>query len=136
MSKASAWEGAAEALRIVNLVDQASQRAAKLSGGQKARMGLAQALVHKADVMLLDEPTAALDPDQKESFVALLGDISDGRTVVVSTHDIGDLEQTYDQVIVMDSGQIRFDGSPEEFLASPSGRLTAVEAYRRAMGTR
>ncbi|MFZ2502025.1 MAG: ATP-binding cassette domain-containing protein, partial [Nocardioides sp.] len=136
MSKTHAWDEAFNALRQVDLSDLAQRRATKLSGGQRARMGLAQALVHDADVLLLDEPTAALDPDQKDSFVALLNRIAAEKIVVVSSHDVSDFEASYDHVVVLERGQVRFDGPTTAFLRPDGHDRTAVEAYRDALGPR
>jgi ABC-2 type transport system ATP-binding protein len=96
-------------------------------------MGLAQALVQGAEVLLLDEPTAALDPDQKDAFAVLLNDLVADMTVVVSSHDVSDLAESYDRVIVLNDGRVRFDGSTSEFM-QPAGRpVSAVEAYRAAL---
>nr|MBA3781069.1 ATP-binding cassette domain-containing protein [Nocardioides sp.] len=133
MNKKQAWGDALAALGRVALTDLADHKAAALSGGQRARMGLAQALVHDAELVLLDEPTAALDPDQKQSFVALLHEVAAGRNVVVSTHDASDLEATYDRVIVLSEGSVKFIGSTSEFLRPFDVEVSVVEAYRTAM---
>lgn len=135
LNKEHAWEQALVALARVDLSDLADQRSTKLSGGQRARMGLAQALVHAADVLLLDEPTAALDPDQKDSFASLLNTIAKDKVVVVSSHDVSDLEASYDRVVVLDRGEVRFEGSTSDFLLTGDRTLSPVEAYRTALGT-
>lgn len=135
LDRAQAWDQAMCALARVDLADLADRRATKLSGGQRARMGLAQALVHSADVLLLDEPTAALDPDQKDSFARLLDTISADKNVIVSSHDVSELEASYDRVVVLDRGHVRFAGSTEEFLRGGGRDLAPVEAYRAALGT-
>jgi ABC-2 type transport system ATP-binding protein len=134
MSRGAAWDASANALDQVGLRPQARTKAAALSGGQRARMGVAQALVHAADGLLLDEPTAALDPDQKDAFAHLLGEVSIGRTVLVSTHDITDLAESYDRVVVLSNGAVRFDGGVDSFLRPGTSLLSPVEAYRRALG--
>lgn len=134
-NRADAWNNSISALERVDLVDHANMRASKLSGGQRSRMGLAQALVHQSDAMLLDEPTAALDPDQKQTFVDLLSELSHGLVVVVSTHDVSDLELSYEQVVVMTHGAVRYQGATHDFLRRGDEKLTAVEAYRTVVGT-
>lgn len=134
MTRTEAWDRSVPALERVGLTGLLERRAAKLSGGQKARMGLAQALVRDARAILLDEPTAALDPDQREAFIKILAEVSLDRTVLVSTHDVGDLSDQFDQVVVLDRGRIRFEGSTQDFLRSGDRTLTPVEAYRRAVG--
>lgn len=130
MSRTDAWERSADAVARVDLAAHADRRATQLSGGQRARMGLAQALVHSADVILLDEPTAALDPDQRDLFTTLLAEVSQGRTVMVSSHDVADLEDSYDHVVVIVSGRALFVGSTSEFLARAGTSRDPVGAYR------
>ncbi len=136
LTKSQAWDESLTALAGVDLQDMADRPATKLSGGQRARMGLAQALVHSADVFLLDEPTAALDPDQKDQFALLLNAIAKEKVVVVSSHDVSDLATSYDRVVVLADGRVRFDGTTAEFLDADGSDLTAVEAYRRASVTK
>jgi ABC-2 type transport system ATP-binding protein len=133
LGRADAWERSLTALRQADLTELGQRRATTLSGGQHARMGLAQALVHGADVLLLDEPAAALDPDQTAAFHELTAELADGRTIVVSTHDVGELATAYDHVVVLDAGQVRFAGSTREFVAGADGPIPPVDAYRRAL---
>ncbi len=136
LSRSAAWDRAGAALTQVDLAPRADHRATRLSGGQKARLGIAQALVHDAQVLLLDEPTAALDPDQRDVFAGLIAELAESRTVVVSTHDVADLEQSYDHVVVLDRGEVRFDGAITAFLAPSGERRSVVEAYRASVGGR
>lgn len=134
--RAEAWEAAGRAVDRVGLADLSSRRATALSGGQRARMGIAQALVHDAAVILLDEPTAALDPVQRALFVDLLADLDPGICVVVSTHDVHELDSVYDRVVVMDSGSVRFDGDMAAFLRpeADGAALAPVAAYAHRIG--
>ena len=100
----------------VDLADKADDRASRISGGQLRRVGLAQVLIGQPEVLLLDEPTAGLDPAQRMRFREVLERIPDNRVTVVSTHQVDDLTDGYDRVIVLSAGRIVFDGSPEEFL--------------------
>lgn len=134
LSRSEAWDRSTDALARVDLLAHADRRAGKLSGGQRARMGLAQALVHSADVLLLDEPTAALDPDQRALFADLLADLADDRTVVVSSHDVADLQDSYEHVVVIVDGRPAFTGTTPEFLHQSGRALSPVEAYRTAVG--
>lgn len=133
MTRADAWRASLNALRRVDLEPHADRAAAKLSGGQRARMGLAQALVHAAELLLLDEPTAPLDPDQREIFNTLLTEVANDCTVVVSSHDVAELATSYDHVSVVAGGQVAFHGTTSEFLQSDSAPISAVEAYRTAV---
>jgi ABC-type multidrug transport system ATPase subunit len=133
LSRTEAWWRSQEALRRVDLSDRADEKASRLSGGQRARMGLAQALVHDASALLLDEPTASLDPDQRERFATLLRDTAGDRTVLVSTHDVSDIAD-YDRVLVMTDGRLRFDGSLATFLEVAGPERTALSSYRAITG--
>ena len=122
LSRAAAWDAAAGALDRVDLTAEAGCRSSQLSGGQLRRLGLAQTLVHRADVLLLDEPTAGLDPNQRARFREVLRDVSDSTPVLVSTHQVDDLTDLFDTVVVIDHGQLRFTGTPAEFMAlAPAG---------------
>jgi ABC-2 type transport system ATP-binding protein len=128
-----AWDKAIVALRTVRLEDLAGRRATRLSGGQRARLALAQVLATDAEFLVLDEPTAALDPDQSDLFGEMVRDISRDRVVVVSTHDVSELQRNYDRVVVLDSGQVRFVGTSSEFMGLAGHGGSAVEAYRCAV---
>lgn len=128
LSRDAAWDAAAGALERVDLVPEAGRRASHLSGGQLRRLGLAQALVHRAEVLLLDEPTAGLDPNQRGRFREVLRDVSPSTPVLVSTHQVDDLTDLFDTVVVMDRGRLRFSGAPAEFLAlAPAGSAHRAE---------
>ena len=115
MSRASAWEEALTALRLVALDGRAQERAVELSGGQTRRLGVAATLVHDARYLLLDEPTAGLDPRERDRFVELLGPIEKTRAVVVSTHDTEAIVGTQSRLVVLSEGKIKFNGSFNDF---------------------
>jgi ABC-2 type transport system ATP-binding protein len=117
LPKAKAWSEAARALERVGLAGDAHRRTAQLSGGQQRRVGLAQLLVHKADILLLDEPTAGLDPRQRAGFRKTLRAIAREVPVVVSTHQVDDLNDLFDTVVILDDGVIRFQGPIAAFMA-------------------
>ena len=117
LGSGQAWSAAAAALERVGLATVAGRPTATLSGGQLRRVGLAQVLVHEAEVVLLDEPTAGLDPAQRARFRALLAALPSERPVVVSTHQVDDLSDLFDTVVVLEDGTIRFTGSVTAFLA-------------------
>jgi ABC-2 type transport system ATP-binding protein len=94
-----------------------------LSGGMRRRLALAVALLGSPDLLLLDEPTAGLDPEQRLRFRSLVSRASNRPTVVLSTHQTEDITALCDRVIVLDGGSIRFDGSPEALAESASGRV-------------
>jgi ABC-2 type transport system ATP-binding protein len=96
-----------EMLEQVGLVDKADDRTEDLSGGQKQRLSIACALIHDPDVVFLDEPTAALDPQARRNLWDLLSGLNDsGRTVVLTTHYMDEAEVLCDRVAIMDAGRI------------------------------
>lgn len=99
------------ALEVVNLADRADSRIGTLSGGMVRRVGIAHALVHEPAVVLLDEPTAGLDPRQRVELRSTIGAIAGDRIVLVSTHLVEDVRGVADRVLVLDDGQLVFDGS-------------------------
>ncbi len=117
MARTDAWTAAAAALEHVALSAEADRRTSQLSGGQQRRVGLAQLLVHDADLLLLDEPTAGLDPGQRGRFRDTLRAIATDRPVLISTHQVDDLSDLFDTVVVLDRGRITFEGTVEDFVA-------------------
>ncbi|MGP3951370.1 ABC transporter ATP-binding protein [Streptomyces sp. 7N604] len=119
MNRSHAWSQAREVLAVVNLLEKADAKATSLSGGQLRRLGVASALVHECDVLLLDEPTAGMDPTQRRAFRDVLTAVAeaDGVKILMSTHDVADLAEDADNVTVLTGGVIRFHGTTDEFLA-------------------
>lgn len=132
-----AWSAAAAALDRVGLMELAHRKVSTLSGGQLRRVGLAQLLVHDAQVLLLDEPTAGLDPAQRSRFRELVAALPPERPVIVSTHQVDDLSELFDTVVILDGGRIRFAGTVAAFLDlapnSAAGRQ-AEAAYACVVG--
>ncbi|MFI8102761.1 ATP-binding cassette domain-containing protein [Streptomyces sp. NPDC086023] len=117
MRERDAWRAAAVAVERVGLSEKAGHKVGTLSGGQQQRLAIAQALVHDAELLLLDEPTVGLDPSQRRRFHDLLLELRGSVSVIVSTHDIADLDQSYDQVVVLEGGAARFQGGVALFAA-------------------
>ncbi|MBW3610774.1 MAG: ATP-binding cassette domain-containing protein [Actinobacteria bacterium] len=109
-------------LEVVGLGNVAGKRIKTLSGGMRRRLGLAQALLARPEVLLLDEPTAGLDPEQRLRFRQLVSG-EHGRTVVLSTHQTEDVAALCSRVVVMDRGAVRFDGTPAALARVASGRV-------------
>ncbi|MBW1597803.1 ATP-binding cassette domain-containing protein [Streptomyces sp. JJ38] len=134
LSKAEAWSRSALALARVRLSDLADRRSHELSGGQLRRLGIAQTLTHDADVILLDEPTAGLDPVQRGVFRELMGELGEHLSFIVSTHQTEDLLDVYESVVVLDRGRIAYQGHTDTFLAlagpDVSTERRAEAAYR------
>ncbi|MFJ8858535.1 ATP-binding cassette domain-containing protein [Streptomyces sp. NPDC102451] len=115
-NRVQAWKRAGAALEQVGLAEQSGQKTASLSGGQLRRVGIACALAHDARVILLDEPTAGLDPHQRSVFREVLGDVAASTPVLMSTHDVIDLAEEADTVTLMESGKVRHHGGTQSFL--------------------
>ena len=111
----------ATAIEKVDLGPKARARLRTLSGGMLRRVGIAQAIVNDPDLLLLDEPTAGLDPEQRVGFRALLRSLGETATVVVSTHLVEDVGAACSEVTLMDTGHIVFRGSPAELISRGEG---------------
>ena len=111
----------AAAVERVELGGKAKAKLRTLSGGMLRRVGIAQAIVNEPELLLLDEPTAGLDPEQRVAFRALLRDLGERATVVVSTHLVEDVGAACTQVALMDQGKIIFHGTPGDLAARGQG---------------
>ncbi len=111
----------ATAVERVDLGARAKARLRTLSGGMLRRVGIAQAIVNDPDLLLLDEPTAGLDPEQRVGFRALLRDVGQTATVVVSTHLVEDVGAACSEVALMESGHVVFRGTPAELIERGQG---------------
>jgi len=118
----------AAAIEHVGLGDKARAKLRTLSGGMLRRTGIAQAIVNVPELLLLDEPTAGLDPEQRVAFRALLRDFGQQATVIVSTHLVEDVAAACTEVALMDAGKIVFHGTPAELTARGEGSGAAGDA--------
>jgi ABC-2 type transport system ATP-binding protein len=116
------------AVERTGLGGQARAKLRTLSGGMLRRAGIAQAIVNDPDLLLLDEPTAGLDPEQRVAFRALLRDLGQRSTVIVSTHLVEDVGAACARVALMDAGKIVFHGTPAELTARADGTDAAGDA--------
>ena len=107
----------ASAIEQVDLGDKARAKLRTLSGGMLRRVGIAQAIVNDPDLLLLDEPTAGLDPEQRVQFRALLRSLGETATVIVSTHLVEDVAAACSKVALMSGGKIVFRGTPDDLIA-------------------
>ena len=121
MPAARVQAAVATAVERVELGGKAKARLRTLSGGMLRRVGIAQAIVNEPELLLLDEPTAGLDPEQRVVFRGLLRDLGRRATVVVSTHLVEDVGAACAQVALMDQGKIVFHGTPRDLAALGEG---------------
>jgi len=115
-------------LDLVDLGDVATKRVRALSGGQRRRVALAQAMLGDPDLMLLDEPTTGVDPEQRVSLRQVLSRAGERSTVLLSTHQTEDVAALCDRVVVLDQGRIRFDGAVRDLVATAAGRVWLADA--------
>ncbi len=108
-------------LEMVNLHTVANRQVGTFSGGMRQRLGIAQALINDPDLVIVDEPTAGLDPEERLRFRNLLADIGTGKLVILSTHIVSDIESIAGQIAVMKQGRLVVCASPEELLKSARG---------------
>jgi ABC-type multidrug transport system ATPase subunit len=118
----------AAAVERTGLGDKARAKLRTLSGGMLRRAGIAQAIVNEPDLLLLDEPTAGLDPEQRVSFRAMLRSLGETATVIVSTHLVEDVGAACTKVALMNQGKILFYGTPAELTARADGTDAAGDA--------
>ncbi len=112
-----------ELLELVNLHTVANRQVGTFSGGMKQRLGIAQALINDPDLVIVDEPTAGLDPEERLRFRNLLADIGTGKLVILSTHIVSDVESIAGQIAVMKQGRLIVCATPEELLRSARGAV-------------
>lgn len=97
-------------LRKVNLMDYKNKKVKSLSGGMKKRLGIAQAILHDPKVIIVDEPTAGLDPEERVRLRNLLSDLAENKIVIISTHIVSDIESTCNRIAILDKGSLVYKG--------------------------
>ncbi len=115
-----------ELLELVSLSDVANRKLKTFSGGMKRRVGIAQALLNDPKLLIVDEPTAGLDPEERIRFRNLLSDLGGDRIVLLSTHIVEDIAQTCRRLAIMNKGRIIFQGSTEELAGAARGKVWMV----------
>ena len=110
-------------LGVVELTDMAHKKIKALSGGMRRRLALAQALIGRPELLLLDEPTAGLDPEQRLRFRETVSQLANDPIVLLSTHQTEDVMALCERVVVLSAGAVRFDGAPNALAATASGRV-------------
>ncbi|MDA3928167.1 MAG: ABC transporter ATP-binding protein [Prolixibacteraceae bacterium] len=118
-----------EMLEEVGLFEVRERFANKLSGGMKRRLGIAQALIGEPQIIIVDEPTTGLDPDERIRFRNLLTKISSNDVVIIlSTHIVGDISSTCNQMALLKSGKVVYNGSPEALINKADGKVWRIHA--------
>ena len=118
-----------EHLEAVGLYEARERQANKLSGGMKRRLGIAQALIGNPRVLIVDEPTIGLDPEERLRFRNLMADMSRRDMIIIlSTHIVGDISSTCTSMALLDRGRVAYHGSPERLVEQARGHAWLVEA--------
>ena len=115
-----------EMLELVNLEKDADRRLGTFSGGMKQRVGIAQALLNDPELLIVDEPTAGLDPAERVRFRTLLASLTAQRLVILSTHIIGDVEAVASRLVVLNQGRVVADTTPVALLADAAGHVWSI----------
>lgn len=124
-----------DVLEIVNLSDVSHKKIRTYSGGMKRRIGIAQAILNNPDILILDEPTAGLDPSERLNFSNFISNLSRKKIVLLSTHIVSDIEAVAKELIVMNKGKILESGKIEDLIMSNQGKVweavLTLEEYQR-----
>lgn len=116
-------------LEEVGLYEARDRNANNLSGGMKRRLGIAQALINNPQIIIVDEPTTGLDPEERIRFRNLLSNMSTKDVIIIlSTHIVGDISSTCDNMALLNKGNLAFAGSPEQLVKEAKGHVWQIEA--------
>ena len=126
LSKFEAKQQTDKLLRIVGLEDKSRKKLKGFSGGQRQRVGIAQALLGDPEILILDEPTAGLDPEERIRFRGIISNLSQQKTVLLSTHIVSDLEAVANEVILLQKGNVLAVKKPYELLEQLNGHVWII----------
>lgn len=125
--KAARRRQVTQALELVRLIDVADRPLKTYSGGMKRRVGIAQAILGNPRLVIVDEPTVGLDPEERVRLRNLLSDLATRCTVILSTHIIEDISQSCNALAVIVGGEVLFEGKPRQLIAQAHGKVWVVE---------
>ena len=123
-----------EMLELVNLHSVSGRAVGGFSGGMKQRLGIAQALINDPELVIVDEPTAGLDPEERIRFRNVLSGLGEGRLVILSTHIVSDIESIATQIAIMKGGSLAALATPEELLQQ-TGAVSLEAAFLRVINS-
>ena len=116
-----------EMLRKVGLYEVRDRWANRLSGGMKRRLGIAQAIIGNPKVIIVDEPTTGLDPEERIRFRNILSEVSDKDVIIIlSTHIVGDISSTCKKLALLNKGELKFEGSPDDMIELVRGKVWEI----------
>lgn len=122
-------------LKVVRLEPEKNKHFKNLSGGMKRRFGIAQALLNDPQVLIADEPTAGLDPEERIHFYNLLSELAADKIILLSTHIAGDIEATCSRAAVLRSGNVIFEGAIEELRKISAGKIYTVTLHQKDLAS-
>lgn len=127
-------------LDVTNLISVRKQKLGTFSGGMRQRFGVAQALIGDPELIIVDEPTAGLDPQERQRFLNLLSEIGENVVVILSTHIVEDVRELCSQMAIIDRGRVLMSGDPRQFASQLEGKVwqksiekDQVDAYEESM---
>lgn len=136
MDKKTSKERVDELLKLVGLSEVSNKLVSKFSGGMKRRVGIAQALLNNPKVLILDEPTAGLDPQERTRFRNLLSQIGRDTIVILSTHIISDIESVAKETIMIKDGKVLLQGTHREILKDMEGKVYSLDTNNENLASK
>lgn len=132
LSPSQMEESITKTLELVNLSDRTSSKVKTLSGGMIRRLGIAQALLGDPEILVFDEPTAGLDPEERLRFQNIITQLSREKIVLLSTHIVTDVESLCDTIVVMNDGNVVLQGTCDEIAAAAKGKVYLVPEKQKS----